>query len=400
MSSLTDTRVLFFLPDLASYLDRAKMMMEVSQGLDRLILMVGRVDAPLDTSAYDRFTLVDAGFRRGNRLYNLLKANRLGRNLVRSQEINVLHDTFGTFTPLFMLRRYLPGVTCCSSFFTLNGWRLRHVWGDVSRIRLLTHASTAMMYYGLWMEHLTCRYADHVIVQAPGLVGRLREYVSRPRAHVGVLANSVDTDFWRPPAESAPNRDAGDTPVRILFTGTIDRSRGALVLIEVMRLLKRRGIAATLTMVGAWERSSRRPATDLVTKYGVGHQVMFAGRLPRSELLDQLHRHDLFIYQTNNDASPRVVLEALACGIPIIASHHPGIDVIDPDGESIAYTEYGDAVRIADLVGGYASNRREWSERARTGRRIAVERFSSKAIAQQYLAFYRSIATSQMRPAS
>ncbi len=395
MSASTNMRVLFFLPNLSSYLDRARTLMEVSQGLDRLILMVGRLDAAMDTSAYHRFTLVDAGFRRGNRLYNLAKANWLGRKLVRSQAINILHDTFGTFPPLFMIKRYLRNVTCCSSFFTLNGWRLRHVWSDVPTIRLLMHPSTAMMYYGLWLEHLTCRYADHVIVQAPGLVARLKEYVSQPRARVDVLANSVDTDFWRPPPEHAPNKDVDDTPVRILFIGTIDRSRGALVLIEVLHLLKLRGIPATLTMVGAWERLTRGPAMDLIRQYGVGDQVLFAGQLPRSELLDNFHRHDLFLYQTNNDASPRVVLEALATGLPIIASHHPGIDVIDPKGESIAFTEYGDAERIVDLVDTFSSNRREWSERARIGRQIAVERFSCKAIARQYLAFYRSIATSQ-----
>ena len=182
-----------------------------------------------------------------------------------------------------------------------------------------------------------------------------------------MLANSVDTDFWRPPPEHAPNKDVDDTPVRILFIGTIDRSRGALVLIEVLHLLKLRGIPATLTMVGAWERLTRGPAMDLIRQYGVGDQVLFAGWLPRSELLDNFHRHDLFLYQTNNDASPRVVLEALATGLPIIASHHPGIDVIDPEGESIAFTEYGDAERIVDLVDTFSSNRREWSERARIG---------------------------------
>ena len=392
MSESTGLRVLFFLPDLSSYLDRARMLMEVSQGLDRLFLMVGRLDGSLDTSAYHRFTVVDAGFRRGNRVYNLMKANWVARKLVRSRAINVIHDTFGTFFPLFMLRRYVPGVTCCSSFFTLNGWRLSHVWKGVSKLRLLSHRSTAMMYYGLWLEHIMCRYADRVILQAPDLVDRLREYVDLPACRVNVLANSVDTDYWRPSESSVPSNDAGDGKVRMLFVGTIDRSRGALVLIEALHALNQRGIPTTLTMIGAWERTTRAPALELVERHGIADKVHFAGRMPRAGLIAQFRSHDLFLYQTTNDASPRVVLEAMASGIPVIASQHPGIDVIDPQGVSIAFTNYGDTGHIADLVGSFVSDRSEWRERAEAGRQIAVQRFASKAVARQYLTLYRSMA--------
>jgi glycosyltransferase involved in cell wall biosynthesis len=159
---------------------------------------------------------------------------------------------------------------------------------------------------------------------------------------------------------------------------------------EALRILKERNVPALLTMAGGpqWERFSGRYLESLLDQGDLRKSVKRVGRLSSDELLLAFHSHDLFLYQTMNDGSPRIVLEAMASGIPIIASHHPGIDVLDPGQKAIGFTEYGDAAKIADLIEDYMSNHVPWWERAAEGRRIVETRFTKVVGAAQYVDLY------------
>jgi len=164
--------------------------------------------------------------------------------------------------------------------------------------------------------------------------------------------------------------------------------RASRELIEVVRLLDRLGIPAKLTIVGRSHSSELKLMTALIHKFGLESRVDICGRLPREEVRQKYRSHDLFIYQSMDDGSPRTVLEALACGIPTIASRHPGIDVLDPNGEIIQFTEYGDVDRIVELVQEFSDHRQIWRERAIEGRNHIVESFDSKVVAKAYRDFY------------
>ena len=384
-------RALFFLPNIRGYPDRVSLLKEVSRGLDGLTLLVGQMDAEVDTAGYDRFTVVDAGFRRGWLPRNMWRASRMAEEMVRDAGVDVVHDTFGALLPLFWRKRRHPSAWYLTSLYNLVAWRSRHVWGQVSVWYFLRQ--NKRMFFKRWIERQICLSADSVVLQAPGLVGRLLEDVPIPRERVRVLLNSVDTDFWSPRDPPLKEQTAQDE-CRVLFVGGIDYSRGIFALIEMIRLLKKHACPARLTIVGRWGALGKEEALALISNHGFEKDISFLPTLGRERLRELYRDSDVFVYQTNNAGTPRVVLEALACGLPVVASRHPGIDVIDPGDDFIAFTDFGDANQMARFVRDFSERPEIWQQRAKAGRQAVEDRFSIPTVARQYVEFYQSLTES------
>ena len=387
------SHVLFYLPTISGYVDRVRLLMEVSRGVDRLTLIVGRLDTELDTGGYERFRLVDAGLRKGLYPLNTWRTSRLAERLVNESDVTIVHDTFGMLLPLFRKKAGYPRVRFLTSLFILKSWRRRHVWGQYGPLKALWSPVTSRLFATLWLERQICAAADYVLVQAPGLIDQLLEDGRVSPSRVLVLTNNVDSEFWCPgrnDAEGGVDRNGH----RLLFVGGIDYSKGIFVLIEAMRVLKERGHPGRLRIVGRWGAGARAKAVQLIERYGLNEVIEFTRRDTRERLREIYRDSDLFIYQTVNDGSPRVVLEALASGLPVIASHHPGIDVIDPTGDFVAFTDFGDASQIAQFVQDFTDRPDEWRRRAETGRQAVVDRFSSPAVARQYVELYKRLTES------
>lgn len=381
-------RALFFLPNISGYVDRVSMLKEVSTGLDNLTLLVGMKDANVDTAGYDRFSIVDSGFRRGWLPRNMWRASRIAKKMVKEAGADVVHDTFGMLLPLFWRKRRGNAAWHLTSLHNLVAWRSRHVWSHLSTLDLLRNHRSA--YYMRWVERQICLRADRVVLQAPGLVDRLLEDVPVPRERVSVLLNSVDTEYWNRRDPTLRGRIARDK-CRLLFVGGTDYSRGIFALIELMRLLKEQACPAQLTIVGGWGPHAREEALSRISASGLGQDISFLPKIGRERLRELYRDSDLFLYQTNNAGTPRVVLEALACGLPVVASRHPGIDVIDPRDEFIAFTDFGDANQMAGFVRDYSERPDHWHQRANAGRRTVEDRFSNPSVARQYVEFYQRL---------
>ena len=138
MSSQVPVSVLFFLPTVSGYLDRVRLLMEVSEGLENLVLLVGRRDMEIEIGGHDRFQIIEAGFRRGWRPWNTRKASRITENLIKQSGLNVVHDTFGNLLPVFGRKARYPQVSFLTSVYGPVGWRLKYVYHNHSPLRLLS----------------------------------------------------------------------------------------------------------------------------------------------------------------------------------------------------------------------------------------------------------------------
>ena len=122
----------------------------------------------------------------------------------------------------------------------------------------------------------------------------------------------------------------GGRPVRVLTVSRIDPRKGLRILPDAVRLLTASGIDVTLDIVGpAVGRpglEEQRAILDAAQRLGVGERVSVVGLVPLERLLPMYQRYDLFVLPTlPGEGIPRVLLEAMASGLPVVTTRVAGI---------------------------------------------------------------------------
>ncbi len=131
--------------------------------------------------------------------------------------------------------------------------------------------------------------------------------------HVTVHHPGVDLSVFNPPTTERPAADV----VRLLFVGHNFQLKGLRWALEAVAGARRQGVDAWLSVVGA---DSPSPYRRLAHRLGIRPQVDFLGSL-RHEHLASLYRASVaLLHPTFYDPFPRVVPEALACGLPVITT--------------------------------------------------------------------------------
>ncbi len=137
---------------------------------------------------------------------------------------------------------------------------------------------------------------------------------------LAVLANGIDPSLFRP----GPERDFTSRPLRVLFAGHITYHKGVHY-----------ADAAAATAGPTVVREFR--AAGLAT-YGPRTLVpalrstTLLGELPRAQLIEEYQRADAFIFPSLTEAMARVVLEAMASGLPVIVTPEAGYEDLIDDG--------------------------------------------------------------------
>ncbi|MEQ2005878.1 MAG: glycosyltransferase family 4 protein [Limisphaerales bacterium] len=151
----------------------------------------------------------------------------------------------------------------------------------------------------------------------------------------------VDPVFTQQPLrQSAP----ADGRLKALFVGHASVAKGAPYALQAVNLLRGR---VTLTVCGGVDEPVRQWAGERLA----GHQIL--GWRPRAELAAVYHAHDVLVFPTMGDSFGFVALEAMSCGLPVIATRNAGAPLPDESWR----VPPRDAVALAKRLELYASNR-------------------------------------------
>jgi glycosyltransferase involved in cell wall biosynthesis len=364
--------------------------MEVSRGVDRFTLLLGKADEDFDIQRYLNLEIVEVGFRRGNYPYNAMKVSLVANKLSKYSSNVVFHDTGGYLLPLFILRRIKKGKVFVSSFFNIAGLVRLYVWQDFHFLKMLRFTETRRALFVEFTQKILCLLCDKIILQASGNSELLRKGVNVKKSKIYILRNNFDHHFWRP--SSYREKQKIET-IQLLYAGPICFYKGIYCLIDVCNKLNMLGLSFSLTIVGDWLwRFDEERSLQMIHDFNLVDFITFIPRIGRTKLRGFYRNSDLLLYQTQNEGSPRVVLEAIGCGLPIISSNHPGILEMDPKQSYINFTDYGDGKKIVEIIMDYRDNPEAFIARADAGRSYAIANFSTPAIARDYIDFYSSLA--------
>jgi len=174
-----------------------------------------------------------------------------------------------------------------------------------------------------------------------------RDYLQSRYPSPGPMFSASDVQLIDEAFVAGPRRFDGATPFRLITVGTLDQLyKGQDVAIRALAELVRRGRDVRLTFVGKGRLRPRLEA--LASSEGVASRIAFTGPLPAGHAVrEQLDQSDLFIMPSRTEGLPRALLEAMARGLPCIASGVGGVPEL-LDAEDLAVP--GNVSSLADAI--------------------------------------------------
>ncbi len=183
--------------------------------------------------------------------------------------------------------------------------------------------------------------------------GYLRSLLRRnvDRGHV-VEASWIDeSDVLDAAAVTAlvERRSRRDGPLKLVFAGRLTREKGLLVLMDAVAAAKDAGALVTLDVFGegVLEEECRRR----VEAMGAGAAIRLRGTMPYDKrFFEALGAYDLLVVPTLSDEQPRIVFDAYAQGLPVLASRTDGMLQCIEDGVTGVLVPPGDTQALTDRI--------------------------------------------------
>lgn len=168
---------------------------------------------------------------------------------------------------------------------------------------------------------------------------------------VHVVPYGLDMSVFRPRPRDEVRAALGlSDGFLFICAGRLERGKGTHRALEVLALAGERLPGARLLVVG--DGAERGALERLASELRVAERVMFVGAQTPEQMPLYIAAADVLLFPTElNEALPLILLQAMACGLPVIASRTGAIpDVIDRPGESGQLVPPGDAHALADAA--------------------------------------------------
>ena len=210
-------------------------------------------------------------------------------------------------------------------------------------------------------------------------LAELTGYSLLGRKRVHLVYNGIDLDHFRPVQEE-PKEAPSSTTTLLFVSGPNDPTKGIAELIQAFQILRSRNTQLRLKVVG-----DPPPGTAQVP----GVEVV--GRMPLDRMADEYRGSDLFVLPTLADNTPVTLMEAMACGLPTVATEVGGIPELVEPGVTGKLVPRGDVSALAAALEELANNAPLRRDMGRAARLRALARFSKERMALELEKIYEGL---------
>jgi glycosyltransferase involved in cell wall biosynthesis len=240
-----------------------------------------------------------------------------------------------------------------------------------------------------WIHRLLAPIRRHILKHATAVVANAEGLRKLSEATdptcVRVIPNGVDTEFFQPSITRWEDTTPGH-PFRLLFVGRFQGQKNLPYFLKECSRLPAGSFELHLVGDGPLAAELRALAEQL----GLASAVIWHGWLPRVALRDIYQSVDCFINPSLYEGMPNVVLEAMACALPVIASNIPGNDDLVSHGKTGLLFDLQNPSELASHLRALANDRALGQRMGRAARIVAETDYSWRNVAQRYAALFDS----------
>ena len=255
---------------------------------------------------------------------------------------------------------------------------------------LTTHSdlgrpSLRKSFFDAAVSRLTVKSAD-VVIAVSYHEKKVLERLGVEETAIRVIPNGVDLGYL-------PRR-RGRTGGRrtILYVGRLDfEQKGVDVLLRaVSKLVRERGFDVNLKLVGPdWGDLGR--AVSIAKELQIQDSVEYLGVLPTEAIVDEMSSADVLALPSRFEPFGIAILEAMAAGLPVVASAVGGVPEVIVDGENGLLSEPGDATSLSGQISRILLDP-EYGEKLAGSARRSVREYSWPNVASRVLSVYSEAA--------
>lgn len=227
----------------------------------------------------------------------------------------------------------------------------------------------------LQTESFVFQNADHIIVTTREMADDVIERFATAEKRISIIPNYVETDRFRPPAD----RLCCATPI-LGFVGRIAAEKNLANLLDAIK-----GLNVEMKLAG--DGPLRESLQAKAEEQGNAH---FVGRVPNIRLPEFLRNCSAFVFPSLYEGHPKSLIEAMACGLPVVATNIAGIRELITHGKTGILCE-PDVQSIRDSICYVLSNPEYANQLGRNAHRFVEEHFSIEKIVEKEWQVYQRV---------
>lgn len=199
-----------------------------------------------------------------------------------------------------------------------------------------------------WIQW-AARRARASIGVSEALVKRMQE-IGFPPDRLRVMRNGVDLDRFQPQPQAAARErlGLGGAGPQLLSVGNLHEHKGQRLVVDAFARLLPVWPQARLLLIG--DGDDRSHLQRQVASLGLTDSVRFVGTVPNADLAEWYSAADVLVLASSREGWPNVLLEAMACGTPVVATAVGGIPEVVTDESVGRLVQQRDGATLAEAI--------------------------------------------------
>jgi sugar transferase (PEP-CTERM/EpsH1 system associated) len=272
-----------------------------------------------------------------------------------------------------------------------------HAWGTLieglfaarmARVPVVVHGEHGTLQlrpHQRWLQRRGWSAANRVLAVSSRLADRITLETGFPRERISVIRNGVDLSRFGAIERSSARAALGLTSdAQVVATvGRLVPVKDHMTLIEAMALIRR---DLNVTLVIAGDGPLRESLAARAAERGIDDRVRFLGHRPDVESV--LRAADVFVLSSESEGLSNTILEAMASGLPVVATRVGGADEMVLDGETGVLLPPRSPRELADALESVLNNPARSTAMGAAGRARIEAEFGLQGMLQRYEAMY------------
>jgi len=217
---------------------------------------------------------------------------------------------------------------------------LKHIKADYDWVKKFSWKYTIFFY----------NHCDLVLSPSRSLAAALiQKGLKKP---IEVLQNSIETDFFVPAPDQKTKdnlkKEFGIKGKSLVYMGRVSYEKSIDQILKAFKIIAKKDPSVKLMIVG--EGPEKENLEKLAVKLDIKNKIIFTGLLRGENLVKAMQANDLFVTASKSENMPLSILEAMSCGLPIVAVAEKGLTEIVKDGINGFLTKPDNPTDLAEKI--------------------------------------------------